>query len=276
MSKPARGVLDGIRCLIVGGTGGIGVACARGFLDAGARVVIAGSAEQSGAIERAELGPTESIRELVVDVADPESVAALVHCTREHFEDRLDALLHIAGISGRRFGDGPLHECSDDGWRQVFDINAWGVFLTNRAALSWMLSQPKTGDDNRGAIINVGSVVDRSPSSRHFDTVAYAASKGALRALTLASAARYAVEGVRFNLIEPGLVDTPMAARAMQNVELSHFRASKQPLTGGAVSAADVAGAAVYLASPAARAVTGATITVDGGWCVSEGQEHGP
>ncbi len=81
--------------------------------------------------------------------------------------------------------------------------NAQGLFLTNRAAVRVMLGQPLDATGLRGTVVNVGSVVDRSPSPVHFGTLAYAASKGAVRALTLAAAARYAPDRIRFNLLAP-------------------------------------------------------------------------
>jgi len=119
--------------------------------------------------------------------------------------------------------------------------------------------------------VNVGSVLSASPSPTLFGTVAYSASKGAVRSLTLASAARYASEHIRFNLVEPGLIDTPMAARAVSDPSIREYLANKQPIRGGPGSSVDVAEAIVYLSEPASRFVTGATLTVDGGWSVSEG-----
>ena len=150
--------------------------------------------------------------------------------------------------------------------------NAQGVFLTNRAAVRVMLDQPLDATGLRGTVVNVGSVVDRSPSPVHFGTLAYAASKGAVRALTLAAAARYAPDRIRFNLLAPGLIDTPMAARAVNDARLGRYLASKQPIAGGPGSADDVAEAALYLCEPASRFVTGAELVVDGGWSVSEGR----
>jgi NAD(P)-dependent dehydrogenase (short-subunit alcohol dehydrogenase family) len=154
-------------------------------------------------------------------------------------------------------------------------VNALGTFLTNRAALRYMLGQPLDAAGLRGTILNVGSVLDRSPSPVHFGTLAYAASKGAVRALTLSSAARYATERIRFNLLVPGLIDTPMAARAANDRRISSYIATKQPITGGPGSAEDVAEAALYLSEPGSRFITGVELVVDGGWCVSEGAARG-
>jgi NAD(P)-dependent dehydrogenase (short-subunit alcohol dehydrogenase family) len=177
----------------------------------------------------------------------------------------------VAGISARKLGDGPLHDCSIEGWSQVMDVNAMGTFLTNRAAVQQMLRQPLDEVGLRGTVVNVGSVLDRAPAPVHFGTIAYAASKGAIRALTLASAARYGPDRIRFNLLVPGLIDTPMASRATNDPMIRKFLAAKQPMVGGPGSAEDVAEAALYLSEPAARFVTGIELVVDGGWCVSEG-----
>jgi NAD(P)-dependent dehydrogenase (short-subunit alcohol dehydrogenase family) len=145
------------------------------------------------------------------------------------------------------------------------------MFYTNRAAVRQMLGQDIDAAGLRGTVLNLGSVLARSPSPDHFGTYAYAASKGAAEAMTLSAAARYAPHRIRFNLLVPGLIDTPMAARALGREEIRQYLATKQPL-GGPGSAADVAEAALHLCEPASRFITGARLTIDGGWCVSEGQ----
>jgi NAD(P)-dependent dehydrogenase (short-subunit alcohol dehydrogenase family) len=270
MAKLGR--LEGLRCVIVGGTGGIGLASARRFLEEGARIVVSGSPDQGGAVADSGLDSFGQIVEFTADVREACDVASLFAFAFSSLAGRIDVLLHVAGISGRRFGDGPLHECSDDGWDRVFQVNARGAFLCNREAVQIMRSQSRDQHGLRGSVLNVGTVSDRSFAIQHFDTIAYAASKAALRALTLGSAARYASEGIRFNLIEPALIDTPMAARAVQDESMRPYLRSKMPLTDGPLSPLDVAEAAVDLASAAAKARTGTVLTVDGGWCLSEGR----
>jgi NAD(P)-dependent dehydrogenase (short-subunit alcohol dehydrogenase family) len=272
--RPGR--LDGRTCLIVGGTSGIGLASARRFLEEGARVVVTGREPDAGQAALEELAPLGTVWQFTLELGEGDrDVGPMFTFALDALGGRLDVLLHVAGISGRKFGDGPLHECSDEGWQSVMQSNARGVFLTNRAAVRLMLDQRPDATGLRGSVVNVGSVVDRSPSPAHFGTVAYAASKGAVRALTLAAAARYAANRIRFNLLAPGLIDTPMAARAVNDVRLRPYIASKQPIAGGPGSAHDVAEAAVYLAEPASRFVTGAELAVDGGWSVSEGLREG-
>jgi NAD(P)-dependent dehydrogenase (short-subunit alcohol dehydrogenase family) len=271
VSRPGR--LDGQTALIVGGTGGIGLAAAQRFLAEGARVVVSGRTPEEVEAARTTLDGLGPSLALVLDLTAPASVAVAFQDALDWLGARLDILLHVAGISGRRFGDGPLHECGDDGWDQVLAVNARGVFLTNREAVRQMRAQPDRGLEGpgRGSIVNVGSVLTVSPSPRLFGTVAYAASKGAVRALTLASAARYAPERIRFNLIEPGLIDTPMARRAVGDPAIRAYLAHKQPLSAGPGLPEDVAQAALYLCEPSSRFVTGTVLTVDGGWCLSQG-----
>ena len=135
-----------------------------------------------------------------------------------------------------------------------------------------MLAQPLDDHGLRGTVLNMGSVLAWSPSPDFFGTIAYAASKGAVRAMTLNAAARYARDRIRFNLLAPALIDTPMAARAVSDPAIRAYLATKQPMAGGPGTPDDCAEAALYLCEPASRFVTGVVLNVDGGWCVSEGQ----
>ena len=268
----STGRMAGRTCLIVGGTGGIGLASARRFLAEGARVVVTGLTDAEVNDALTSLG---SVGALACDVTDPGSVEATFRDALAQLGGRLDVLFHVAGISGRRLGDGPLHECSPDGWEVVLTANARGTFLTNRAAVRQMLGQQRDTFGLRGTVLNTGSALARSPSPVFFGTVAYAASKGAVQALTLASAAAYAAEGVRFNLLSPALIETPMSARAVNDPRIRAYLSTRQPLRGGPGAPDDCAEAALYLCEPASRFVTGVELTVDGGWCVSEGQVPG-
>jgi len=256
-------------CVIVGGTGGIGLASARRVVEEGASVVISGVDFDETQRAADSLGITG----IAADVRKVDEIDHLFQLAVQHFHGRLDILIHVAGISGRRFGDGPLHECSEEGWDAVMDVNARGVFLTNRAAVRIMREQQLDDAGLRGTIVNVGSVLAESPSPRHFGTVAYAASKGAIRSLTLAAASAFAAERIRFNLLCPSLIDTPMAARAVRNPEIAAYLHTKQPIRGGPGCDLDVAEAALFLAEPASRFITGVVLNVDGGWSVSEGRD---
>lgn len=265
--------LEGRTCLIVGGTGGIGLATARRFLEEGARVVVSGrdDADLAG-----KLGPLEAIGPCAgypADASQAGEVAALFARALTFLKGRLDILFHVAGISGRRLGDGPLHDCTEDGWEGVMGVNAAATFLTNREAVRHMRGQDLDAAGLRGTILNTGSVLAHSPSPEHFGTIAYAASKGAIKALTRAAAACYAPERIRFQLLEPGLIATPMAARAVESPAIRRYLEGKQPMAGGPGSAEDCAEAALFLCEPATRFLTGVELAVDGGWRISEGRE---
>jgi NAD(P)-dependent dehydrogenase (short-subunit alcohol dehydrogenase family) len=176
----------------------------------------------------------------------------------------IDALFHVAGVSGRRYGDGPLHECTLDGFEATFASNATTAFLTNRALIRrWM-------DASRGgSIVNVGSVLADSPEPSFFPTYAYAGSKGAIAAMTRAAASYYAPRGIRLNVVAPGLVRTPMSERAQGNAAIMEFVERKQPLSKGILDAADVAAAALFLLSEESRHITGQVLLVDAGWSLS-------
>jgi NAD(P)-dependent dehydrogenase (short-subunit alcohol dehydrogenase family) len=254
------------RCLIVGGTTGLGLAAARRFLEEGARLVVAGRSADSGVAAQAALAPLGPVRYVPCDASHAEQVERLFAEAVASLGG-LDVLYHVAGISGRRHGDGPLHECTDAGWQATLDANLTSTFLTNRAALRHFLSQGQGG-----VILNMASVLGWSPSPRHFDTAAYAATKGGIIALSRLGAARYAADGVRVNVLAPGLVDTPMSTRAVGDPAIRHFLRTKQPLGPGPGRPEDCADAAVFLCGDEARFVTGVVLPVDGGWCVSEGQ----
>ena len=260
--------LQGKRCLIVGATSGIGLAAARAFLAEGARLVVAGHEPQQGASALASLGHADRTHFVACDATVSGEVVALFRAAVSYLRG-LDVLYHVAGSSGRGRGDGPLHECRDDGWQFTLDANLKSTFLTNRAAVCHFLGQRQPG-----AILNMASVLALAPSPRHFDTAAYAAAKGGVIALSRAAAARYAADGIRVNVLAPGLVDTPMAARAVQDPATRAYLRGKQPLAGGPATPDDCSGAAVFLCSDAGRLVTGVVLPVDAGWCVSEGQSR--
>jgi len=182
---------------------------------------------------------------------------------------RIDALFNVAGISGRRFGDGPLHECTEEGWDTTLDTNVKSMFLMCRAVLRQMLEQPVGPHGLRGTILNMASVLGFSPEPKFFATHAYAASKGAILSLSRALAAYYAPHKIRVNAIAPALIRTPMSQRAQENPEILAYMKTKQPLAEDLIEAEAVARAALFLLSEDASVITGDVLTVDAGWCVS-------
>lgn len=256
--------------VIIGGSTGIGFSAAQAFLAAGARgVVITGRNPDSLACALAELG--EKAAGLSGDAMDPDHAPAAVALAVARFGG-FHGLYHVAGGSGRRMGDGPLHEVSDAGIRATLALNLESLILSNRAAVRQFLRQ-----ESGGAILNLGSVLGSSPSSGFFATHIYAAAKSAAVGFTRSIASYYAPQGIRANLLAPALVETPMATRAAEDAEIMAFIKTKQPLDGGRIGqAADLDAAAVYFLSPGSSFTTGQVLAVDGGWGVSEGQNPKP
>src|SRR6267143_299743 len=198
------------------------------------------------------------------DVRDQSAVRNAVAACLDRF-GRIDALFNVAGISARSAGDGPLHECKAAAWDLVMDVNAKGTFLMCREVLGFW-----TRNAQAGVILNCGSVLARRPQRDHFATVGYAASKGAIEAMSRSGAAYYAHAGIRINVIAPGLVRTAMSARAQADPRITEYMIHKQPLSKGMLSADDVAKTACFLLRRDSSPVTGQVVTVDGGWTVSE------
>ncbi|HWG45173.1 MAG TPA: SDR family oxidoreductase [Gemmataceae bacterium] len=258
--------LQAKRCLIVGGTAGLGRAAAVRFLEEGAKLVIAGRSAEKGAEALTALRELGSVAFFPCDAAVSEQVDRLF-TDAVAFLGGLNVLYHVAGISGRRFGDGPLHECTDEGWDATLTANLTSTFLTNRAAVRCFRQQ-----NSPGVILNMASVLGFSPAPHHFDTYAYTATKGGIVSMSRLAAARYAADGIRVNVLAPGLIDTPMASRAVNDPAIRHYLRTKQPLTAGPGQPEDCSDAAVFLCSDAARFITGVVLPIDGGWSVSEGQ----
>jgi NAD(P)-dependent dehydrogenase (short-subunit alcohol dehydrogenase family) len=158
-----------------------------------------------------------------------------------------------------------VHEIPLEGWVQTLEMNGHPAFLAAREAVRSML------EDDGGSIVFVTSVLATSPAPDMFATHAYAAIKGAEIALTTSMASYYAPMGIRVNAIAPGLVDTPMAARAASDPDIISFAKRRQPLVGGLLAADHVADAGLFLLSDESTAITGQTIAVDGGWSVAGG-----
>lgn len=258
------------RCCLVTGSTGIASAAAHALAAEGANVIIASRTGEharalASAIEAAGGRAVWHEADLAHEAAAEAAVAACVSAF-----GRLDCLYHVAGISGRRFGDGHLHDISAEGWDTVMNANARSTFLVCRAAVRQMREQEPEAW-GRGAILTMSSVLAASPSPEHFGTHAYAASKGAIEAFSRAIAAAYAPEGIRVNVIAPALVATPMSARAQNDPSVLSYLSRKQPLAAGPMSPDDLTATALHLLSDDARMITGQVVTVDAGWSVSEG-----
>jgi NAD(P)-dependent dehydrogenase (short-subunit alcohol dehydrogenase family) len=257
---------DDRACLVTGSTG-MAASAARAIVAEGGSVFVVSRTEANVRALAEELGDRASW--VAADLTDEDEVEAAVAGCVERF-GRIDALYEVVGISGRRFGDGPIHEATLDGWRTVMDANATSLFLVARAVVRQMLTQEPDADGHRGAILTMSSALAQHPSAVHFATHAYAASKGAIEGLTRAMAAHYAPHGIRVNAIAPSLVATPMSTRAQSDPAILAYLRQKQPLAGGPIEADAITPVALHLLSRDARMVTGQVIEVDGGWSVSE------
>lgn len=252
--------------VVIGGTTGLGLSAAQAFLAAGARgVIITGRRAESGTEALRTLGDRAGV--LTGNAAHPTHADEAITLARARFGG-FHGLYHVAGGSGRRLGDGPLHEVTDDGIRATLTLNLESLILSNRAAVRQFLRQG-TG----GAILNMSSVLGWSPSPQFFATHVYAAAKAAVIGFTRSIASYYAPQRIRANVIAPALVETPMAQRATGDATIRAFIQTKQPLDGGRIGhPADLDAAAVHFLSPGSAFTTGQVLAVDGGWTVSDGQ----
>ncbi len=252
--------------VIMGGTTGLGLSAAKAFVSQGARIVVVGRNPDSCDEAQKQLG-SQVAAAIQGDASQPATAEKAIHRAISHFGS-FDGLYHVAGGSGRKYGDGPLHELTIEGWNKTFELNLTSLMLSNQAAVQQFLKQ-KTG----GTILNVGSVLGYSPSPKYFTTHAYAATKSAIIGFTKSIAAYYAKDNIRVNILAPALVETPMSQRASQDDVILNFVKTKQPLDGGRNGQpTDLDGAAVYFMSDYSKFTTGQVLAVDGGWGVTEGQ----
>lgn len=237
--------LRGKVAFVTGAAGGIGGAVVQAFEEAGATVF------------GVDLKASETIHG--ADLTRAVEVERAVRACIEH-HGRLDIAFNGMGISGRRFGDGPVDVCTEEGWDVTLTTNLKSIFLCCKHEI------PELRRAGGGAIVNLSSTVALVGGDADFATHAYAASKGGIVSLTRAMGTTYAAEGIRCNVICPGLVRTPMSRRAQQDERILARLPELLPLGGDFLEPEDVAAAAVFLASPAAARITGVVLPVDAGW----------
>jgi 3-oxoacyl-[acyl-carrier protein] reductase len=239
--------LTGRRALVTGASGGIGAAVARALHAAGATVALSGTREAPLKALAAELGAERALV-LTADLSNPEAVEALAKEAIAGLGG-LDILVNNAGITR----DQLLLRLSDADWQAVLDVNLTAAMRLSRAALRPMMKA------RWGRIIQITSVVGATGNPGQTN---YAAAKAGLVGFSKALAAEVASRGITVNAVAPGFISTPMTDRLSDEQKAQLI--ARIP-AGRLGTPEDVAAAVVYLASPAAGYVTGATLHVNGG-----------
>jgi len=245
--------LTGRVAIVTGGNGGIGLAMAKGLARAGATIAIAARNEAKGEAAVSELGaPRSHCRFYPLQASSKSSCEQMIERV---FADLggCDILINNAGMAVRK----PPELISEAEWREVLDVNLSGALFCAQAAYPHMKAA------GHGKIINIGSMYSLFGAPY---VAAYAASKAGLVALTRSLACAWAADNIQVNAILPGWIDTDLTRRAREQVEGLHdFVVARTP-AGRWGEPGDLAGAAVFLSSPAADFVTGAALAVDGGY----------
>ncbi|WP_327298524.1 MULTISPECIES: SDR family oxidoreductase [unclassified Streptomyces] len=241
---------EGLGALVTGGASGIGAAIATELLARGARVAV---------LDRETDGAPQGTLALKADVTDDGAVREAVDAAAAEF-GALHTVVSNAGIGAV----GTVADNPDDEWQRVLDINVLGMVRTARHALPHL----RRSAADRPGCVSVTHTCSIAATAGLPQRALYSASKGAVLSLTLAMAADHVREGIRVNCVNPGTADTPWVGRLLgQADDPAAERAAlnaRQP-TGRLVTAEEVAAAVLYLASPAAAAVTGTALAVDGG-----------
>jgi 2-dehydro-3-deoxy-D-gluconate 5-dehydrogenase len=245
--------LKGKVAIVTGGNGGIGLGMARGLASAGARIVIAARNEEKSNTAVLNLRKLDfDVFALTVDVIDEQSVKEMVREV-SHRCGRVDILVNNAGIAIRK----SVQDLLLDEWQRVIDTNLTGAFLCSRSVYPYM---KQIGG---GKIINIGSMMSifGSPFAP-----AYGASKGGIVQLTKSMAVAWASDHIEVNAVLPGWIDTELTRQSRQEVSGLHDCVIARTPAGKWGTIDDLAGVAVFLASPASNFITGAVIPVDGGY----------
>lgn len=229
--------------IITGGSSGIGLATAKEILKKGGKVVIADINEP-----KENLGNNALF--IKTDVSLENNVLEMINKTITTF-GKLNYLVANAGIGGSATLP---HEVSFEEWNKVIGVNETGIYLTNKYAIKEML---KIGG---GAIVNTSSMYGLVGSAMSY---AYSASKGAINQMTRSTALAYAKQNIRINAVAPGYVDTPILSGAPQ--EMKDFMASSLPI-GRLGTDEEIAHAICFLLSDKAKFITGAVLSIDGGF----------
>lgn len=245
--------LAGKVALVTGGNGGIGRSIALGFRDAGATVVVTGRNPAKNAAATQELGAGHGVVSL--DVRDEEAVNAAMETLVADY-GHLDILVNNAGIARR----GTVFESPTQNWTDLLDTHLTGAFLCARAAARHMMDAGQGGK-----IINIGSMYSLFGPP---NAAGYAAAKTGMVGLTRGLAVEWAEYGIQVNALLPGWHVTDLNRSLLETRVGDDIRHKTPARRLGTPD--DLAGAAVFLAAPAADFITGQCLTVDGGYSVAD------
>lgn len=246
--------IDGKRALITGGSRGIGLMIARGFVEAGAKVTVSSRKAEVCDAVAAELSAVGECRSMPADLSTEAECRRLAEQVSEAEGGQLDILVNNAGATW----GAPMDDFDDAAWDRVLDLNVKGVFHLTRF-LRRALAAAATPDDP-SRVINIGSIDGLHVSA--LETYSYSASKAAVHHLTRVLAARLAPDLITVNAIAPGPFESKMMAATLETFG-EEIRRSV-PL-GRIGEPTDMAGTAIFLSSRAGRYLTGTVIPVDGG-----------
>jgi NAD(P)-dependent dehydrogenase (short-subunit alcohol dehydrogenase family) len=248
--------LDGRIAFVTGGGRGLGRAGALALAQAGAHVALV-SRTRSQLEETAAMVERLGRKALVVtaDIRNSQQIDDAVQRTVDTF-GRIDILFNNAGTNVRK----PVVEMTDEDWHTIMETNAKGIFMVARAVARQMITQKS------GTIINMSSMAAVSPER---DKVVYASSKGAVSQFTKGLALELAPYGITVNAIAPGYMMTPLVKGYIEADAERYRRILGRIALGRIGQPEEIGGALVFLASAAARYITGSTITIDGGWTAS-------
>jgi NAD(P)-dependent dehydrogenase (short-subunit alcohol dehydrogenase family) len=247
------GRLDGKVCVITGAGGGMGRDAAELFTEEGAKVCAA-DVNLDAAKETASRCEEGAAFAQQVDVADEESVAAMMQAAKDHF-GAIDVLYNNAGISPA--DDASVLDTTADAWDRVQAVNTKGVFLCCKHGIPHLL------DRGGGSVINVASFVAIVGAAT--SQISYTASKGAVLSMTRELAVQFARQHVRVNALCPGPVETPLLLRIFGDDPAALERRRNHWPMGRLAKAREIVNGALFLASDESSYVTGATFLVDGG-----------
>ena len=237
--------------LVAGASRGIGRALAEGFAERDAQVVIAGREADTLARTAKEISKGKHpVTFEVCDVAKPEDVAKLVKSVITNF-GHIDTLVSVAGVNKRMKAE----DYSIEEYDWIVNINLRGAFVVAQAVGRHMIERKS------GAIINIDSLNTYAPLT---GVTPYAMSKAGVLMMTRALANEWGKHGVRVNSIAPGFFPTALSQKMWAQEKMATWAKTNTPL-GKLGDVKELVGAAIYLASPASRFVTGQTLRVDGG-----------